>query len=65
MAEELTFDERGRVTIPSKLRRSLGTHVVAIQTPRGILLRSVPRHVRLGVAAQDATGEGAAMDEVE
>lgn len=63
MGTTLSFDARGRLTIPSHLRDGLGEHVVAIRTPHGIVLHPVPRHVHLPLSAKDVSGERAALDE--
>ena len=60
----ITIDERGRLTLPRKLREGLGDTVVAIRTPHGVVLHPVPQHVDLDVDAAEASGEDAAMDEV-
>lgn len=63
MTSLLTFDARGRLTIPRQLRVDLGDRVVAIRTPHGVVLHPVPEHVDLPVDARDASGEQAALDE--
>jgi bifunctional DNA-binding transcriptional regulator/antitoxin component of YhaV-PrlF toxin-antitoxin module len=65
MPDFLTFDSRGRVTIPAGLRKGLGEHLMAIRTPRGILLRSVPSHVDIPAPAEGISGEDAARAEVD
>ncbi|MGB0652095.1 MAG: MraZ N-terminal domain-containing protein [Thermoplasmatota archaeon] len=65
MATTLHFDTRGRLTIPARLRRHLGTHVVAIPTPKGIELYTAPEHVDLPADAANVTGEDAATAEVD
>jgi len=65
MPSTLTFDARGRVTIPADLRRGLGDEVVAVKTPRGILLYPVPKHVDVPIPASKASGEDAAWEEVD
>jgi DNA-binding transcriptional regulator/RsmH inhibitor MraZ len=63
MPETLHFDARGRITIPKELRKRLKGPIVAILTPHGVMLRSVPLHVHGRLAAKDASGEDAAMEE--
>lgn len=63
MTTTLTFDARGRLTIPRALRKGLGARVVAIRTPHGVVLHPVPSHVRLPVRAKDVSGEAAAAAE--
>lgn len=63
MGAMLSFDSRGRLTLPRQLRKGLGSRVVAIQTPHGVVLHPVPSHVRLPVKAKDVSGESAASAE--
>ena len=63
MTNLLSFDARGRVTIPAELRAGLGEHVVAIRTPHGVVLHPVPRTVAIPGAAARTSGEDAAQNE--
>lgn len=63
MGELLTFDARGRITLPASLREGLGKRVVAIRTPHGIVLHPVPAHVALKGSAASASGEDEALGE--
>lgn len=63
MPVTLTFDARGRVTIPAALRKELGREVVAIKTPHGVVLHPIPKTVRIPVAASRVTGEDRAAAE--
>jgi hypothetical protein len=62
MGETLTFDARGRITLPRSLREGLGDRVVAIRTPHGVVLHPVPAHVALK-GAGPASGEDEALGE--
>lgn len=59
----LSFDARGRITVPAALRRGLGKEFIAIRMPDGIELRPVPRHVHVPVPAAHASGEQEALGE--
>lgn len=63
MTTMLAFDARGRLTLPRRLREGLGSRVVAIQTPHGVVLHPVPSHVRLPGKAKDVSGESGASAE--
>lgn len=63
MGELLTFDDRGRITLPRSLREGLGDRVVAIRTPHGVVLHPVPSHVSLKGSAASASGEEEALGE--
>jgi DNA-binding transcriptional regulator/RsmH inhibitor MraZ len=63
MSELLSFDARGRITLPRSLREGLGERVVAIRTPHGVVLHPIPAHVALKGSAAAASGEEGALGE--
>lgn len=60
MPTTLSFDSRGRLTVPKHLRQGLTDEVVVIKTPHGLVIHSVPEHVDLDVPASQVTGDDAA-----
>ncbi len=64
MPTTLSFDARGRLTVPKHLRQGLTDEVVVIKTPHGLVIHPVPESVDLDAPAKDASGEDDAQASV-